>query len=71
LAVNYTKPQQGEIDVMVFDLQGRRLEKSLQQFSVKGDGLLVFNTTHWSDGSYIIRVKSGEEITQAIARHVK
>lgn len=71
LVVQYPAVLQNVVEISVFDLQGRRLERLLQKSSMIENGMVIFNTIDWAGGSYIIQVKSGNEITRMVARHVK
>ncbi len=69
LLVCYSSVGKGEVEVTVYDLLGRIITSQIDRSSV--NGRLVFDTSKWSSGSYIIQLMLGSDTRQSVVRLVK
>jgi len=69
LLVCYSSVDKGEVEVTVCDLLGRIITSQIDRSSV--NGRLMFDTSKWSSGSYIIQLMLGSDTRQSVVRLVK
>jgi len=71
LRLDYSTIAQSIIELTVYDLLGRRMEERTLSATQSGNGSVIFNTSYWSAGCYIVQVKAAHEVRRLIVRHVK
>ncbi len=59
--ISYSLPQSGNIDLKVFDLQGREVTTLSQGFQRAGNYKLNFDARNISSGTYFVRMKAGNQ----------
>ncbi len=60
--ISYSLPKSGNIDLKVFDLQGREVRSLYQGFQRAGNYKLNFEGKNLSSGTYFVRMKAGESV---------
>ncbi|MCF7811938.1 S8 family peptidase [bacterium] len=70
-SVDYKTTSGKPVFVSVYDLTGRRIEKRREVCLSGGTGSILFSTTTWSGGSYIVKVESNGLTRQLVVKHLK
>mgnify|MGYP001448534162 CR=1 FL=1 len=60
--LNYSIPENGYLEVNIFDLQGRLVESLYADYASAGQYAIVWNADKYSSGIYFVKLISGEYI---------
>jgi hypothetical protein len=60
--IQYTLPKNGNVEIEVFDIGGRLVDKIFSGYQSKGSYQARWNAIHLSSGIYIIRIQTGESV---------
>jgi len=67
--ISYSVSRYSEIEIVIFDIFGRKVETIENEFKQSGDYLLNYNGSHLSQGVYIVRfTMRGDVNTQKVFR---
>ncbi len=59
-SIAYSLPQNGNVELIVYNIQGRQIETLINDFQTAGYYSINWNATSYPSGVYLIRMESGE-----------
>ena len=59
-SIAYSLPQNGNIELIVYNIQGREIETLINDFQTSGYYSINWNATSYPSGVYLIRMESGD-----------
>ena len=57
--LRYTIPEDNQVELLVFDVQGRQIESFIEKHLLAGEHIKILDTSMWSSGIYLVQLKTG------------
>jgi hypothetical protein len=65
LNIEFELAESTEIEIRIFDLQGRLVKTLFNNFAAKGKNMLTFNRLALISGTYFVRIESGGNVLKS------